>query len=664
MTELNECMNGLSPAKHTMQSHGMGGIGVRPASTFIKFASEEIDQSIARRFEQQARNYPHRVAVKSDGRPVTYEELNKLANRIARAILSERGEREEPIALLIEQGAVLVAAILGVLKTGKIYVPLDPSYPSARASHILADSETEFIVTNSRNLPLAKALDQKGLPCINIDEVDISVSPENLALSVSPDAYANILYTSGSTGLPKGVVQTHRNILHDVRHYTNTLAISSADRMTLLYSCSVHGSVRGVFGALLNGASLYPWNVGREGLDGLAGLLIEEEVTIYHSVPTIFRYFTMTLRGHERFPKLRLIRFGGERVLAKDIELCRKHFPSDCIICTGLGTSETAHVTQLLIDNGSAIQTEVVPVGYPVENMEILLLDEMGKEVGVGMPGEVAVRSRYLSPGYWQNSSLTEKAFLPDPSGENMRIYRTGDLGQRNSDGCIELLGRMDFQIKIRGFRIEAAEVEATLLELDCVRETVVHAWEDSTGGNRLAAYIVPKQGERPAHGELRDFLKKRLPDTMIPDAFIILDMLPLTPNGKIDRKALPEPELEKSDPENAYQGPRTPIEELVAGIWCEVMGLKKVGIHDNFFAVGGHSLLASQVVSRLRKALQVDVPLRFLFESPTPAGLAMRITQGQAENADPEEVTRILAELEAHAQYQASGVTEESWHE
>ena len=647
MSKLNERIAGLFTEKGTLPTQGMRGTRIRPASSFIEFAREEIDQSVARRFEQVARKYPYRVAVKSGGQPVTYEELNRLANRIAHTVLSQRSAREEPAALLIEQGVMMIAAILGVLKTGKIYVPLDPSYPSARTSHIIADSEAELIITNGRNVPLAKALDQKGLPCINIDGVDASVSSGNLALSISPDAPANILYTSGSTGLPKGVVQTNRNILHDVRHYTNTLAISSADRMTLLYSCSVHGAVRGIFGALLNGASLYPLNIREEGLDNLSDQLIKEETTIYHSVPTIFRYFAMTLRGDERFPSLRVIRFGGERVLAKDIELCRKHFSSDCIICTGLGTSETAHVTQYLIGKGTAIPAGVVPAGYPVEDMEVVLLDERGEEVEAGIVAELAVKSRYLSPGYWRNPALTEKAFFPDPAGENIRIYRTGDLGRRHPDGCIELVGRTDFQIKVRGFRVEVAEIEAALLELDCVRETVVHAWEGTAEGNRLTAYIVPGQKERPTPRGLRDFLKKKLPDTMIPDSFLILEALPLTPNGKIDRKALPAPDSGRTEREESFVAPRTLIEEMLAGIWSDVLGLKAVGVYDNFFELGGHSLLATQVVSSLRKAFQVEIPPGSLFEMPTIAGLAVRIAQLQAEDADPEEVDLLLTELE-----------------
>ncbi|MBI5100062.1 MAG: amino acid adenylation domain-containing protein, partial [Nitrospirae bacterium] len=620
------------------EEQGMRGNRIRPSNSFIEFSRGEIDQSITERFEQQARAYPHRIAVKSGGQPVTYGELNGLANRIARTILSQRCVREDPIALLIEQGVMMIAAILGVLKTGKIYVPLDPSYPSARTSHILAHSEAGLILTNSRNVPLAEVLDQKGLPCFNIDGIDASVSSENLDLLISPDAPANILYTSGSTGRPKGVVQTHRNILHDVRHYTNSLAISSTDRMTLLYSCSVHGSVRGIFGALLNGASLYPLSIREEGLDSLADLLHEEKITIYHSVPTVFRHFVMALRGDERFPDLRIIRFGGERVLAKDIELCRRHFPSDCVICTGLGTSETAHLTQYLMDNETTIPGGVVPAGYPVEDMEILLLDELGEDVGFGIVGELAVKSRYLSPGYWQNPSLTGKTFLTDPAGGNLRIYRTGDLGRRHSDGYIDILGRTDFQIKVRGFRIEVAEIEAALLELDCVREAVVHAWEDGTGENRLAAYIVPGWREKPTTGDLRDFLKKRLPDTMIPDSFIILEALPLTPNGKIDRKALPAPDPVRPELGHPYVAPGNPTEKLMVNIWSEVLRIRQVGIHDNFFDLGGHSLSAAQVISRLRANFKVEIPLQTLFETPTVSGLAGSVDKTlEAEHLQPD---------------------------
>jgi len=280
---------------------------VYPTNAFIEFLKEDIEQSIPNRFEQQVNRYPNRIAIKTKTQEFTYEQLNKTANRLARALLSPRGKGEKPIALLLEKGAILIAAMLGVLKIGKIYVVLDPSFPSARNAYILADSQAKLIVTNNGNIALARELAQENGQLLNVDEIDSVFSTDNMELSISPDTLAHIIYTSGSTGQPKGVVQNHRNVLHNCMINTNAYHINSDDRMTLLHSCSVLGGTRGIFNALLNGATLYPLDVKSEGLTGLLNLLIEDEITVYHSVTTLFRYLANTLTGVEKFPKLRLI---------------------------------------------------------------------------------------------------------------------------------------------------------------------------------------------------------------------------------------------------------------------------------------------------------------------------------------------------------------------
>lgn len=485
---------------------------VHPTNAFIEFKKEEIEQSLPQRFEQQVSQYPDRIAVKSRSQEFTYTALNQAANRVARAILAQRGEGEEPIALLLEHDAPMIAAILGVLKAGKIYVPLDPSYPQARAAYILEDSQPGLIVTNNRHLSLVSDLDRNMRQLINIDEINSTLSTENLNLSILPDTLAYILYTSGSTGQPKGVVQNHRNVLHDARQYTNTLHICPDDRMTLLYSCSVNGSVRGIFGALFNGAALYPLDIKKEGLVNLADLLIQEEITFYHSVPTVFRHFINTLTGKEKFPKLRLIRFGGERVLARDVELYKKHFSEDCLLYTGMGATETGHIRQYFIDKKTQIAGSIVPTGYAVEDIEVLLLNDAGEEIGFNRVGEIALKSRYLSPGYWRKPDLTQAVFLSAPAGGSERIYLTGDLGRMRPDGCLEYLGRKDFQVKVRGYRIEVAEIEMALLEVPGIKEAVVVAREDKLGENRLVAYIVPNQAQASKIGNRRRY---RLPNNM-----------------------------------------------------------------------------------------------------------------------------------------------------
>src|SRR5215210_6376422 len=496
---------------------------VHLTNAFIWFEKEETEQSIPQRFEQQVSRYPDRLAVKTRNHQLSYAALNKVANRVARALLAQRGEGAESIALLLEHDASMVAAILGVLKAGKVYVPLDPSFPYARNSYILENSQAGLIITNNENHSVAESLRENGHSLINIDEIDATLPDENVDQSISADNIANIIYTSGSTGQPKGVVQNHRNLLHVAMRYTNGLHISAEDRLTLLQSYSVAGSVSNMLGALLNGASLFPFDVKAEGLIELADLIVEEEITVYHSVPTVFRQFANTLTGKEEFRELRLVRLGGEPVSAEDIQLYKRYFPPDSIFINSYGASEAASVLRYCVDKDTEIGDAMVPVGYPLGDVEILLLDDAGKAIGFNQVGEIAIKSRYISPGYWRKPDLTRTTFISDPQDEGKLVYRTGDLGYMQPDGCLVVTGRNDFRVKIRGFRIEVAEIELALRGLTKVEEAAVVAHEDQRGEKQLVAYVVPKVEQVPTTSELRDLLKDKLPDYMVPSTFVVL---------------------------------------------------------------------------------------------------------------------------------------------
>jgi len=288
------------------------------------------------------------------------------------------------------------------------------------------------------------------------------------------------------------------------------------------------------------------------------------------------------------------------------------------------------------------------PVGYPVEDMEVFLIDEEGKKVGFNRVGEIAVKSRYLSPGYWRMADLTRAKFLPDPNGGDKRIYLTGDLGRMLSDGCLYHLGRKDFQVKVRGYSVEVAEIEMALLSLASIKEAVVAPWEDQSGDQRLVAYLVPNNGFASSVSQLRSFFEDRLPDYMAPSAFVFLDTLPLNPNGKLDRRALPAPAPTRPELDTLFVAPRTSVEETLVRIWAEVLGLDQVSIHDNFLDLGGHSLKATQIISRVIDRFRVELPVKSLLEAPTVAEMAVVITQNQAKKAEKEDVSRTLAELEA----------------
>src|SRR6266508_3466825 len=506
-----------------------------PTGTFVEFNKEEIEQSIPKRFEEQARKYSDRTALIIGNHALTYDQLDQGANRLSGAILSQRGDRQEPIALLLEQDASAISAILGVLKTGKIYVPLDTTYPQARIEYILEDSQAAVIVTNNRNFSLACEL-AKHNRCrlLNIDELDASSFVEESDSYISPDSLAWILYTSGSTGQPKGVVQTHRNVLHDIMNYTNAFHICQTDRLILLTSYSVVDTVRTMYGALLNGASLYPLDVKEEGLTHLADWLNHHQITIYRSFSTLFRHFMDTLDGEQQFSKLRLLYLCGEPVYRRDLELYKRHFSPDCIFVNGIGSTECLTYRWYLMDKKTQVNDNNVPVGYPLEDIEVLLLDDDGKEVAFNEIGEMSVKSRYLSPGYWSRPELSQVKFLPDPNGGDEWIYRTGDLGLILDDGCLVHMGRKDFQAKIRGYRIEVSEIEAALVNIDNIKEAVVILREDRPRDKHLAAYIVPSRQPAPTITTLRHALAEKLPSYMIPSVFVILDTLLLLPNGKL----------------------------------------------------------------------------------------------------------------------------------
>ena len=608
---------------------------IRPMQAFIEFGADAIEQSIPQHFEQQARNCANRLAVKTRTHEWNYEELNRAANRTAHALLRLRGTGAERVALLLDHDAPMIGAVLGVLKSGKSYVPLDPTYPRQRLAYMLADAQSEVLLTNSANLDVAKSLNNVEL--LNMDAFD---SPDtNVGVAISPDAIAYTLYTSGSTGQPKGVTQNHRNVLHFIRAYTNNLHISANDRLTLFSAYGFDAAVQDIFAALLNGAALYPVDLKEDSLSDLARWLIVNDVTLYHSTPSTYRYFVRALQG-EVFPALRLIVLGGEAVYKRDIEAYQKHFSPDCLFVNGFGLTESTVSLQYFVDSQTEITRNTVPIGYPVDSTEILLLDEAGDPTE--LYGEIGIRSAHVALGDLNQPELSKERFLADPSDPTRRIYRTGDMARQLADGSLEFAGRKDHQVKLRGYRIELREIEATLAEHPAVRECAVTLGGDEDD-RRLIAHVVSHHDA----GELRAFLKARLPDYMIPSTFVALDRLPTTPSGKISYLELPIPYDAHVSVGVAFVAPRTPNEQALAAIWAEVLKLDQIGIHDNFFDLGGHSLLATQVISRVKKTLDADIPLRALFESPTVAGLSALIVQSQAEGLGEDELAQLLSEAQ-----------------
>jgi amino acid adenylation domain-containing protein len=619
-----------------------------PTGTFIEFRKDEIEQSIPARFEKIVNIYPHRVAVKALNEQLTYTELNRAANRVARSILDRCETSQAPIGLLLPKSVDLVIAILGALKAGKICVLMDPVLPPARLSSMVDDTQAQMIVTNHEGAVRCRALVGQH-PWLDIEELEDSFAVENVKLPILPDAFAFIFYTSGSTGLPKSIIENHRNLLHNTMTETNDYHICAEDKLTFVASVG-----RDIFRAVLNGAAVYPIDLRREGFTGLGRLLIDEEITIYNSVVSVFRQFASALVGDEQFPHLRLIKLMGETVYRKDVELYRKHFSDDCIFVNMYGPNETGLISHYLVDKATRVTSNLLPVGHAATDKTVFVVDDAGNEIGFEQPGEIVVRSRYLSPGYWRQTNRTLAAF-PITSSEGMeRLFHTGDLGSMSSDGCLVHLGRIDSQVKIRGNRVDIIEVETALLDIDTVREAAVVASEDEQGNMRLVAYIVSHSSPPPTTSLLRNKLAAKLRNYMIPRAFVFLDKLPLRGIGKVDRRALPAPGMRRPELDTPFVPSRSPVEQQLASIWAEVLALDQVGIHDNFFDLGGHSLAAMRVVSQVIKQFQLELPLQSLFQSPTVAEMAAIITQNQAKKASPEDLARLLSEVEALSEEEA----------
>jgi amino acid adenylation domain-containing protein len=622
--------------------------------SFVEFRKEEIQQSIPSRFAQQVRRFPHHIAVQTRAAQITYDELDRFSNRIAHVVLEKFGAKTAPIALLFEPGPSMIAAILGVLKSGRFFLPLDPASPPARTAAILKGSLVTQMLTDAKHWATTAYLALSASQVIDVDDLDPQVADGPCDQLAHAESLACVLYTSGSAGEPKGVLHTHRNFLHSIREHTNSMGLHCEDRVSLLASHCYLAGMTSTWRALLNGGTLCVFNLRGEGWGELPRWLSAEGITIYQSVPTLFRQWAHALTGSIQFPKLRIVHLGGEPVTIHDVELYKKYMSEDCVLVHNLGSTEVPTFRQYFINKETPMMGNVVPVGYSVEEKEVILLDESGRELGFDEVGEIVVKSRYIALGYWQKPDVTRSAFSFDPDGGDERFFRTGDLGRIRPDGCLEHLGRKDRQVKIRGIRIEPAEVEAILAKHPAVRQAVVAAYEEAPGQKELVAYVVPASDTKSCSTVLREYLRGLLPAQMVPTAFVALDQIPVTTNGKVDRRALPPPGAHVRQSEVHFVAPSTFLERTIVRTWEEVLEVPGIGILDRFFDLGGNSLKAMQIITRLQNALEHVLPLESLFVMATVKEQAAAIEQHLAATTNGDENTTLVAELEAMSEEEA----------
>ncbi len=589
---------------------------------FCRFTRKEIQDSIHGRFDKIAARYPEQLAIYSDHYQWTYRELSQLVDRVASAVLSMHEAVAKNVVLLFDQDAPMVAGMLGVLKAGKAYVPLDPTNPQRRLEYMVKDAQASIIVACDSTNSLALELAGDQISLINVEALP-QVADQKFP-EVSPYDLAYILFTSGSTGKPKGVVQNHRNVLHFIRNYTNSLQLNSDDKLTLLSTYTFDAAVMDIFSAVLNGACLFPKSVTKDGFASITPWIIESKITIYHSTPTVYRY---SLKSGDHFPSVRFVVLGGETVLRSDVEFYRQNFSSACMFMNLLGSTESSFTLQNIIDKTSKLEGKTVPVGTAVDDTQVYLIDKSG--VISPSEGEIVFKSEHVLLEYWNQPELTQSVLKVDPQNSNERAYHTGDLGRWKHGGMLEFLGRKDFQIKIHGIRIELGEVEAVLRAIKGIDQAVVIPQPSITGDTELVAYIISDKGLTLDEKKVRAQLADELPLSMCPNTFVKMDAYPLTRTGKIDRKSFPKPRHAKSGHPKNIVAPETRSQEDLLAIWTSLLEIEGIGIDDDFFDLGGDSLLALRLCDIIRQQLDYSIPLLKVFECRSIRKIAGVIDDG-----------------------------------
>ncbi|WP_414514278.1 non-ribosomal peptide synthetase [Nostoc sp. PCC 9305] len=581
------------------------------------------EKCIHQLFEEQVERTPNALATVFKDQHLTYQQLNERANQLAN-YLQKLGVRPEVlVGICVDRSLEMIVGILGILKAGGAYVPLDPEYPQERLAFMLEDMQASVLLTQQHLVEHLPSHQAKVI-CLDTDWQVIATESKTLPLSsVRSDNLVYAMYTSGSTGKPKGVLVQHQGLCSVILTSVEAFGMNDSDRVLQFATFSFDVSVWEIFSALVSGATLYL--IDRETMlsdQQLLQLIRNQQMTTVFLLPSVLKRLPS-----QNLPALRRVITGGEGFSEDFITRWAKgrHF------FYVYGPTE-ATILQSFIDCSQVCPQKAL-LGRPIANFQYYVLDTELKPVPVGVIGELHIGGVGLARGYLNQPELSEQKFIPNPFSheEGARLYKTGDLVRYQSDGNLEFLGRSDHQLKIRGFRIELGEIEVALAQHPEVRETVLMGREDIPGDKRLVAYVVPVSKQAVSVNQLQNFLRQKLPEYMIPSAFVMLDELPLMPNKKVNRQALPAPTQARPELEEPFVAPRTLVEELIAGIWGEILNLEKVGVDDDFFELGGHSLLASQAIARMCEAFEMDIPQRTLFETPTVADLAAVITKKQA---------------------------------
>lgn len=587
------------------------------------FSADAPGASIVGVFSAQVRRCPHRVAVEAEHRSLKYNELDSLSERFARGLIGRNLEPQGLVALHFDDGALLVTAIMGVLKAGFTYTVVDPAAPARRSSQLVSESKARLVVTDTAaDVPDAcGSTTSAGAVCFD----DLLAEGNSAFHLPALDARtpAVMIYTSGSTGRPLCVVHSHGSILDEIAQLTGKTRAGGRDKWLQYASPAFASAIRSTFGALLTGGTLVLYDIRRNGFSRLEETIKRSGITIYRSLPSTFRHFTALLEEDVRFDSVRFLSLGGEMITAKDVEQFNRHFACHCILLTSYGPTECLGACWGFLEHGESADLPRVPMGYARPGKRVEVVDTDGKVVGDGCIGEIRITGRHIADGYRNDADTTKQRFATGSDGT--RTFFSGDLGVRDSTGLITHMGRMDFQAKIRGFRVDVFEIEEMMRRVDGVLDAVVVV-RGADGDNRLAGYVLSRGARMDLGTAVREFLNSALPDYMVPASIDVLDRFPLNSNGKVDRAAFPEGVAGDTSPAAQVDSGAGSLLQELSDIWAEVLRQRSIEPDRSFTEMGGDSLGAAQVAALITKRIGADVPLWRILGASNLAELAAAV--------------------------------------
>jgi len=589
--------------------------------------TEEMQStSLVACFEQQATISPRRLAVVSAEGSLTYDELNRAVNRLAHHLLAHGVDVGVPTAIILGSGLDVIVSMLAVLKTGGYYLILEPDLPPQRAQDILHLATTQMILTTSSHVDYGAQVSPQGAHLVLLDQMDTERLIHNPGIPITSLQPSRLGFTSGSTGAPKPSLKTHKNYLYGVWQGSNSYLLGREDRHASVYRFSTGPSMRALYSALLTGGSIYLHPGLNYDMHGWATWIDAQAITQLYIPTAAFRELLHNVPEGLNFPSIRMVYVGGQTIYRQDAEMFQRCFSRGAILVSRFSMSETSGLAHYLVDHETRFDGDTLPIGYALPGRELLIVGEEGQPLGFNQPGEIAVR-RLFQDGDELESSSSGLNDIHATNDTTEPFFRTSDLGLMRPDGCLIHLGRKDDTVKVRGNRVALAEAESLLLKVNGVAQAAVKSFSTVDGDNQLVGYVTLSQGAQLTVTDLRRELDQMAPTYMIPARFLVMPTLPLTMTGKIDRQALPAPGNGRPILGFPPTPPATPFEKIVSVIWITVLGLDEIGTHDPFLDLGGDSLKAMRIATRIQEEFGVEIPLAELFAASTVAEMSLVVT-------------------------------------